>query len=289
MTCDHPHPRMAEGQEVLGGHAAALPVRHSDARHPRGGCAHRVDEHHGDARREECAELPGRGIDQGPDHAEGAPSQQPRHPVAVRFRERQDDIDSRRRRFTSDPGYQQVRPRSLEMGDHEVQRVGEAALVPCVLALGPGRAGVADGLHGFHDLRAGLRRDVRSASQHLGHGGDARTGGLGHQGQCGTRSGWSRRHGERLAQPPRGPAGGRGSASDGVGRAMGGRNDPGVRWPPAPGCHTDGVGAGTYSNQSKSTEPCVAYIPITRPVKPQAISVERSSRQCGRGAAPRGT
>ncbi len=37
--------------------------------------------------------------------------------------------------------------------------------------------------------------------------------------------------------------------------------------------HTDGAGA--YSNQSKATAPSVAYMPITRPVKPQATSVDR--------------
>ncbi|GAA2682145.1 hypothetical protein GCM10010310_31140 [Streptomyces violaceolatus] len=39
------------------------------------------------------------------------------------------------------------------------------------------------------------------------------------------------------------------------------------------GPHTDGVG--TYSNQSKATVSSVAYMPITRPVKPQATSVDR--------------
>ena len=32
---------------------------------------------------------------------------------------------------------------------------------------------------------------------------------------------------------------------------------------------------GTYSNQSKATEPSVAYMPMTRPVKPAATSVDR--------------
>lgn len=41
------------------------------------------------------------------------------------------------------------------------------------------------------------------------------------------------------------------------------------------GPHTDGGGAGTYSYQSNATEPRVAYMPITRPVNPQATSVER--------------
>lgn len=39
--------------------------------------------------------------------------------------------------------------------------------------------------------------------------------------------------------------------------------------------HTDDARAGVYSNQSKATAPSVAYMPITRPVKPQATSVDR--------------
>lgn len=37
----------------------------------------------------------------------------------------------------------------------------------------------------------------------------------------------------------------------------------------------EGAEAGAYSNQSKATAPSVAYMPITRPVKPQATSVDR--------------
>jgi hypothetical protein len=56
-----------------------------------------------------------------------------------------------------------------------------------------------------------------------------------------------------------------------------GRRVPGAgRLAPGAGRQGEaGAAAGTYSNQSKATSPSVAYIPMTRPVKPQATSVDR--------------
>ncbi len=80
--------------------------------------------------------------------------------------------------------------------------------------------------------------------------------------------------GDRLAQPARWPSGDRGGTSAGAEPAAGGRPSVcGTR--PHTGRHTDGAGTGAYSNQSKATAPSVAYMPITRPVKPQATSVDR--------------
>src|SRR5690606_36039958 len=144
------------------------------------------------------------------------------------------------------------------------------------LALGPAPAGVADGPHGFHDPRACLRRAVGSASQHLGHGGHARTGGLGHQGRSGGGSGWSGGHGDRLSQRGEGPPGAQEAPWGGAGPAAGG--PLGRRSPPAAARRARArhpVGTGTYSNQSKATVPSVAYMPMTRPVKPAATSVDR--------------
>ncbi|SRR5690606_8221964 len=70
------------------------------------------------------------------------------------------------------------------------------------------------------------------------------------------------------------------ATNDNVGRDPAGRGGMGDRLAqPAdtssggrPGA---GAGTGTYANQSKATVPSVAYMPMTRPVKPQATSVER--------------